>query len=67
MLLRYKELEKIARRDPLHPLTSGEKQLLRGLQDDCRLHHATLLPRIVDTVDYTCYEEARPGHSCTEL
>lgn len=50
------ELDRIAKRDPLHPLTFQEKELLRGLEDDVRLYHPTLLPRMIDCVDYTNYQ-----------
>ena len=50
------ELDRIAKRDPLHPLTFQEKELLRGLEDDVRLYLPTLLPRMIDCVDYTNYQ-----------
>lgn len=56
MYLTFKELDRISNRDPLHPTTLQEKELLRGLEDDVRIHHPTLLPRIIDCVDYTNYQ-----------
>ena len=51
-----KELHRIASRDPLHPIKPKEKELLRGLEDDVRLFLPTLLPRMIDCVDYTNYQ-----------
>eukprot|EP00092_Neocalanus_flemingeri_P011672 GFUD01012577.1.p1 GENE.GFUD01012577.1~~GFUD01012577.1.p1 ORF type:complete len:1133 (+),score=268.09 GFUD01012577.1:126-3524(+) len=57
------ELGRIARRDPLHPITKIEKDLLRGIKHDCRVDHPTILPRIIDCVDYTNNAEVRELHA----
>ena len=57
------ELNKISRRDPLHPITQEEKDLLRGLKHDCRVDHPHILPRIIDCVDYRNNLEVRELHS----
>ena len=46
------ELERIARRDPLHPTTVKEKDLLMRLKEDCKTLHQTIIPRIIDCVNY---------------
>ena len=46
------ELKKISDRDPLHTITVQEHELLWKTRWDCRAEHPTVLPRIVDCVDY---------------
>ena len=46
------ELKKISGRDPLHSITEQERQLLWNTRWDCRAEHPTILPRIIDCVDY---------------
>lgn len=55
-------MEKIAKRDPLHGMAAKENELLRCLQDDCQLYHPKLLPRIIDCINYTDYEEVQKLH-----
>lgn len=61
------ELDRIASRDPLHSITLKEKELLRGLEDDVRLYHPTLLPRMIDCVDYTNYQVKQIKTHGTEI
>jgi len=46
------ELELIAKRDPLHDLTVQEKDLIWRVREFCLTSLPSLLPRIVDCVDY---------------
>ena len=46
------ELTKISGRDPLQSITEQERQLLWNTRWDCRAEHPTILPRIIDCVDY---------------
>ena len=57
------ELERIARRDPLHPITVKEKDLLMRLKEDCKTLHQTIIPRIIDCVNYKDYQEVKELHS----
>ena len=57
------ELDRIARRDPLHPITVKEKDLLMRLKEDCKTLHQTIIPRIIDCVNYKDYQEVKELHS----
>lgn len=57
------ELERIARRDPLHPVTVKEKDLLMRLKEDCKTLHQTIIPRIIDCVNYKEYTEVKDLHN----
>ncbi|XP_023328992.1 phosphatidylinositol 4,5-bisphosphate 3-kinase catalytic subunit beta isoform isoform X3 [Eurytemora carolleeae] len=60
------ELQRIARRDQHHQMTEQEMILLLSLKDDCRMDHPRILPRIVDCVDYTNYQQVRDLHDLLE-
>ena len=56
------ELKKISGRDPLHSITVQEHQLLWNTRWDCRAEHPTILPRIIDCVDYRNRAEVTQLH-----
>jgi hypothetical protein len=36
-----------------------EKDLLRGMKEDCRVDHPRILPRIIDCIDYRDHAQVR--------
>ena len=61
------ELERIARRDPLHPISLQEKVLLDRLREDCKSMHQTILPRIIDCVNYQDYGQVKELHNLIRI
>ena len=60
------ELQTIAKQDPLHELTVQEKDLIWTVREYCLHYFPTLLPRIIDCVNYANQQQVAEIHRLIE-